>query len=99
MGLCPSSRSPHPYDAGIVTNDVKVIQGDRTLNSTVYKDDGRILIVFDQRVPPRTTLQIALNDVDMEFFADTKIVNYRVSSGYVALNQTLPYGLARITLR
>lgn len=88
-----------PDNSGITPNDVKVIQSGRTLNPTVYKDNGRILIVFDQLVPPRSNLEIALNDVDMERFGEPDIVNYRVSGGHVGLNQTLPYGLARVTLR
>ncbi|BAZ70893.1 hypothetical protein NIES4106_56900 (plasmid) [Fischerella sp. NIES-4106] len=37
-----------------------------------------------------------MNNVDMQPLTDPKIVNYRVSGGHVGLNQTLPYGLARI---
>ncbi|RUR75963.1 DUF2808 domain-containing protein [Chlorogloeopsis fritschii PCC 9212] len=88
-----------PEGANIAPNDVKVTQGDREIDSIVYKDEGRFLIVFSEPVPPRTTLQIALDDAGINPAIGSNIVNYRVAGGHIGLNQTLPYGLARITLR
>lgn len=88
-----------PEGVDLEENDIQVILPDRVVRTAVSKQGEAYLISFAQPVPARTTIQLALDDVDMEPLGSARIVNYQLAGGHLGLERVIPYGLARITVR
>jgi len=92
----PNGRSvPQPKEE----KDIQAILSDRVVRTNVSKQGNRYRISFAEPVPARTTMQLALDDVDIKPRASARIVNYRLAGKHVGLERAIPYGLARITVQ
>jgi hypothetical protein len=88
-----------PEGVNLEENDIQAILSDRVIRTNVSKQGNRYRISFAEPVPARTTMQLALDDVDIEPRANARIVNYRLAGKHVGLERAIPYGLARITVQ
>lgn len=81
------------YNANIANeNDEIAIDEEVNIDQSI---DPRVIVTFANPIPARTTVQIALKDLQPLVPNGNSFFNYQIAGKHVGLTEPIPYGLAR----
>jgi len=87
-----------PNDVSIDEGVQVTTQSGRQIEANVFRgfrENNRIILAFAQPVPPRTTLEITMQEVEFVVPGAGNFFNYELAGKYIGLERLIPYGLAR----